>query len=164
MSDVAQIIADIEAWLDKATPGPWVAVNGMLTFRVSAAVGDVAAADEPEARYIAACSPDRIRALLDEVKRKDEERARILKALMEAGERRIAAEAELARLWTLIDGHDPDNPDDGPRCRDCADNFGICENTGLPCDPQKAAEEKVKRLHARLRAPAGDVGEVVRRL
>ncbi len=24
----------------------------------------------------------------------------------------------------------------GGRCRDCADNHGICENSGLPCEPE----------------------------
>lgn len=27
---------------------------------------------------------------------------------------------------------------DGPRCRDCADNDGVCERSGLPCDPARA--------------------------
>lgn len=26
----------------------------------------------------------------------------------------------------------------GPRCRDCADNDGMCEHSGLPCDPVRA--------------------------
>ena len=26
----------------------------------------------------------------------------------------------------------------GPRCRDCADGDGVCEHTGLPCDPMRA--------------------------
>jgi hypothetical protein len=26
----------------------------------------------------------------------------------------------------------------GPRCRDCADNDGICPASNLPCEPDKA--------------------------
>lgn len=117
-----------------------------------------------------------ILALLDHIERleaRSEECSHAWANYTEQKDRAEAAEAELARLrkegvelrrlWTLIDGHDPDDPaddpDDGQRCRDCADNVGTCEHSGLPCDPQKAAEAKVKRMHAELallRAPAGD--------
>lgn len=33
----------------------------------------------------------------------------------------------------------------GGRCRDCADNFGVCESRGMPCDP-KAARKAVRRV------------------
>jgi hypothetical protein len=38
----------------------------------------------------------------------------------------------------------------GPRCRDCADYLGICEQTGLPCDPtlaRRAARHVIERVN-----------------
>lgn len=103
MTDVVQIIAEIEAWLDKATPGEWRAGGGIFGKNVVLVAGGVDTCpgatvwgemarvtlsfaqdadgrqwyvngtDEANASYIAACSPDRIRALLDEVKRQRQE-------------------------------------------------------------------------------------------
>jgi hypothetical protein len=38
----------------------------------------------------------------------------------------------------------------GPRCRDCADHFGICEQAGLPCDPmlaRRAVRHVIERIN-----------------
>jgi hypothetical protein len=38
----------------------------------------------------------------------------------------------------------------GPRCRDCADHSGICEQTGLPCDPmlaRRAVRHVIERVN-----------------
>lgn len=86
MTDVEKIIADIEAVLDKATPGEWTieahgdgevlyAGRGLMTHGlnlVSLLDGDQNW--HHNRAYIAACSPDRIRALVDEVRRLREER------------------------------------------------------------------------------------------
>lgn len=55
---------------------------------------------------------------------------------------------KLQRLWDRAKGYDPDDYDDGPRCRDCADEDGRCPHTGLSCDPQEAAEERIVRVRA----------------
>lgn len=116
MTDVAQIIADIEAWVDKATTGPWVLFYDRPSYTISllpaGRAGDICDNIESEAnaQYIRVCSPDRIRALLDEVRRLRkkndilhmnlttggyEEMARVAQANQDRAE---AAEAELARL------------------------------------------------------------------
>lgn len=55
----------------------------------------------------------------------------------------------LKRLWALASGNDPDDNEEGPRCRDCADMDGVC-HSGLPCDPQKRAEVQMTKLRARV--------------
>jgi hypothetical protein len=37
----------------------------------------------------------------------------------------------------------------GGRCRGCADNFGICEGSALPCDPAEARRAILHVLRAK---------------
>ena len=37
-----------------------------------------------------------------------------------------------------------------PMCRDCADNDGTCEHTGLPCDPFERALLRLRQDSARI--------------
>ena len=75
MPDVSQIMADIEAWLDKATPGEWkhrpvVKGNHGELLRDEVVSGRLIVIEdvqrEEDAADIAACSPVCIRALLDD--------------------------------------------------------------------------------------------------
>ena len=54
----------------------------------------------------------------------------------------------LSRLWDLAKGYDPDDDEEGPRCRDCADENGRCPHSGFPCDPQEEAEERIRKMFA----------------
>ncbi len=62
---------------------------------------------------------------------------------------------DLRVLWAVARGEDPEDRDDGPRCRDCADADGRCPVSGRPCDPQEEAIERIKEalaLQARVEA------------
>ncbi|MFT3679447.1 MAG: hypothetical protein QM791_04190 [Ferruginibacter sp.] len=50
---------------------------------------------------------------------------------------------KLSELWSLLDERQG-------FCRDCADCkvHGICDNDGMPCDPQEYAITMIKRLKA----------------
>jgi hypothetical protein len=75
---------------------------------------------------------------------------RITRERDEARDSRRDTWRKLLRLWDIAEGYDPDDDDDGPRCRDCADEDGTCPNSGLPCDPQEAAEKRIALIHARI--------------
>lgn len=171
MTDVAQIIADIEAWLDKATPGEWtiephgdgqVLYSGRGPTRHGLNLVYLREGDwnwHTNANYIVSVGPDRIRALLDEVKRlrelfrlDGEQHAAHIKGLTEAHEKRVAkyvdavteqraraeaAETELAKLR-----HDHAH---------CVQSYNVqVENL-------KASRDAAEAELARLREPAGDV-------
>lgn len=110
MTDVAQIIADIEAWLDKATPGEWtiephgdgqVLYSGRGPTRHGLNLVYLREGDwnwHTNANYIVSVGPDRIRALLDEVKEKTRA-LEFTKASNDILRKALdAAEDELARL------------------------------------------------------------------
>lgn len=66
-------------------------------------------------------------------------------AKAEAAEQRSRATwQDLQKLWEAIAG----GPE--PRCRDCADHNGRCQDKGPPCDPQERALERVAKLRAQV--------------
>jgi hypothetical protein len=131
---VAQIIADIEAWVDKATPGERAVWHEH---------------HDAQAGFTFAVTPDRIRALVDEVRRLEGHIAKQQMDIVELGimaGRAVAAEAEFARL------QDPN-----------AVHVNMLRGTIA-----KPTWSQIEHLYteeaARLREPAGEVGEMVKRM
>jgi hypothetical protein len=60
--------------------------------------------------------------------------------------------SKLLALWEALDG----GP--SPMCRDCADSFGTCPTSKMPCDPQERALLQIRKLQEK----AADLDEILK--
>ena len=91
-------------------------------------------------------------ALTSRAQKAEAERDDALARLAAAEKRSKENWTRVRRLWDLAKGWDPDDGEEGPFCRDCADEDGRCPNSGFPCDPQAEAEERISQALTRLAA------------